>query len=95
MDSKATYDLDTVVQQSNSPVAAEELTQLRKENSLLRDVHWAARCMMRHNGIDREATIAAVERLKAAVWTVNDFDLGVEIEVPQRLTPASTVQIYE
>ncbi len=83
MNSKATYDLDTVVQRADAPVAAEELAQLRTEVGLLRDVHWAARCMMRHNGIDREATIAAVEQLKAAVWTVNDFDQGVEIEVPQ------------
>lgn len=36
MNSKATYDLDTVVQRADAPVAAEELAQLRKENILLR-----------------------------------------------------------
>ena len=91
MNNETTYNLDDLVQQVENPVAAKELAQLRLDIGLLRDVHWAARCMMRYYGIDREATIAAVEQLKAAVWTVNDFDQGVEIELPEDQHPATTV----
>lgn len=80
MNRQTTLDVDDLVHQGNNPVAVEELKQMRREIDLLRDVHWAARCMMRHHGVDSEATIAAVEQLKAAVWAVNDFDQGVEID---------------
>lgn len=66
-------DLDDVA--ADNPKAIKELEQMRKEIKLLRNVHWAARRVMRYNGVDRKKTLEAAEELKEAVWGVNDFDL--------------------
>ncbi|WP_330926320.1 hypothetical protein [Candidatus Sororendozoicomonas aggregata] len=58
----------------------EQIKKLEKEIALLRDVHWQARTVFRYEGVDKERTEQSVAALREAVYKVNDYDQGIDIE---------------
>jgi len=47
---------------------------LEEEIDLLRAVHWAARGVMRYDGVDQKRGAEYYAQLRDAVYAVNDFD---------------------
>lgn len=56
------------------------LKPLSDELKLLRAVHYYARGVMRHNGVDEERTVEAYKAMACAVHCVNDFDNNCDDE---------------
>jgi hypothetical protein len=55
----------------------EENYNLKQEVRLLREVYEAARQILRFNGVDKERTIRAVDRLDDAIEAVKLLDSGL------------------
>ncbi len=57
-----------------------DIAELKKENELLRAVHYHARGVMRHNGFHKLQTEEAYKAMSYAVHCVNDYDTNYDNE---------------
>ena len=51
-----------------------DIVRIKERQALYNDVHWAARTLVRYQGIHKERTVAAHKQLKQAVDTLDEYN---------------------
>jgi len=74
----ASVDVDVVKMPEVIKELRKQVSELKEERTRLRAVYQDSRAVLRYNGIDKEKTVTAIDKLRDAIYRVKSLDSGRE-----------------
>ena len=70
----ASVDVDVVKMPEVIKELRKQVSELKEERTRLRAVYQDSRAVLRYNGIDKEKTVTAIDKLRDAIYRVKSLD---------------------